>query len=458
MGTVTNSNLSGPTLEVFSVGVLAAIDVDSTSMWALLAGWLTLMLVALTAAAETALQQTSLFRLRKLLSGSEARPEQPWSEQNHTRLLIALQVAHIVLLLNLGGLMVTVLTPLVEEIWQFTAGLAGIMSLVLALEIVARSYARVHSGWMARSVLPLGLTFIKIMNPLFSVLFFLIRPLGPESRTSLADDLEELSEEIRQLQQKGVLEQDQGQILQSAFQFGETIAREVMIPRVDMVCVEMGSPLHQVLDLMIQCGYTRLPVYEETVDNIQGLVHAKDLLRKMGAPNASEVRQLPIQRGDLREILIVPATKKIAKVLRELQTRQITMAIAVDEYGGTDGLLTLEDIVEEIVGEITDEYDQAHEGIQLLKDGSSIVDARIVIEDVNEFLRLELPYDEHETLGGYVYGLFGRVPQAGESLIEGHLQFTIDSLHKQRIKRVRIQKVDPPAADASDETLAAATS
>ena len=291
MGTVTNSNLSGPTLEVFSVGVLAAIDVDSTSMWALLAGWLTLMLVALTAAAETALQQTSLFRLRKLLSGSEARPEQPWSEQNHTRLLIALQVAHIVLLLNLGGLMVTVLTPLVEEIWQFTAGLAGIMSLVLALEIVARSYARVHSGWMARSVLPLGLTFIKIMNPLFSVLFFLIRPLGPESRTSLADDLEELSEEIRQLQQKGVLEQDQGQILQSAFQFGETIAREVMIPRVDMVCVEMGSPLHQVLDLMIQCGYTRLPVYEETVDNIQGLVHAKDLLRKMGAPNASEVRQ-----------------------------------------------------------------------------------------------------------------------------------------------------------------------
>jgi len=260
------------------------------------------------------------------------------------------------------------------------------------------------------------------------------------------------------LQQQGLLEQDQGQILQSVFQFGETIAKEVMVPRVDMVCVELGSSLHQVLDLMIQCGYTRLPVYEESVDNILGLVHAKDLLRRLGGPDSTTVRQQPIAQAELREILIVPGTKKIAKILRELQQKQITMAVVVDEYGGTDGLMTLEDIVEELVGEITDEYDQAHEGIQLLKDGSSVVDAKIVIEDVNEFLRLELPFDEHETLGGYVYGLFGRVPQEGEKVQVDDLVFTADSVHKQRIKRVHIQKAESPREGTKSETVAALTS
>jgi len=294
--------------------------------------------------------------------------------------------------------------------------------------------------------------------PMFWLVSLVLKPLSParaSSTATLADDLEELSEGIQRLQQRGLLEHDESEILQSAFQFGETIAREVMIPRVDMVCVEIGSPLHQVLDLMIQCGHTRLPVYRESVDDILGLVHAKDLLRKLDNPKLSEVREQPILESVLREICIIPGTKKIAKVLRELQRSQITMAIVVDEYGGTDGLLTLEDIVEELVGEITDEYDQVHEGIQLLKDGSSIVDAKIILEDVNELLRLDLPHDEHDTLGGFVYGLFGRVPQAGEHIVSGDLKFTVDSVHKQRIKRVRIGRAEPAdQAEEQEESLA----
>ena len=455
---------SGPALDLAGVGVFADLSWgEDGSNWVILACAMALLLVTFAAASETALQQTGVFRLRKLVSPGQSNgsSESPWDEQNHTRLLLTMQTLHIIMLLNLGGLLLTLLMPYVQELWHLFLGLGGSVGLVVACEIAARSYARAYSPTVARYFLPAGMALTRLAAPFFWVLLLCLRPFTP-SKTSttatLADDLEELSHDIRQLQQQGLLEQDQGQILQSVFQFGETIAKEVMVPRVDMVCVELGSSLHQVLDLMIQCGYTRLPVYEESVDNILGLVHAKDLLRRLGGTDSTTVRQQPIAQAELREILIVPGTKKIAKILRELQQKQITMAVVVDEYGGTDGLMTLEDIVEELVGEITDEYDQAHEGIQLLKDGSSVVDAKIVIEDVNEFLRLELPFDEHETLGGYVYGLFGRVPQEGEKVQVDDLVFTADSVHKQRIKRVHIQKAESPREGTKSETVAALTS
>lgn len=448
---------SGPASALAGVGVLADLSwAEDGSNWVILACLVALGLVAFAAASETALHQTGVFRLRKLVSTGQTKGngDNPWDEQNHTRLLLTVQTLHIVMLLNLGGLLLGLIMPYVSQLFELLAALSAAVVSVLAVEIAARAYARAYPAWMARILLPAGMALTRISHPFFWLLLGLLRPFTPKkgsTSATLADDLEELSDDIRQLQNQGLLEQDQGQILQSVFQFGETIAKEVMIPRVDMVCVEMGSALHQVLDLMIQCGYTRLPVYEESVDNIQGLVHAKDLLRKLGATDSTKVRQQPITPKDLREILVVPGTKKIAKTLRELQQKQITMAIVVDEYGGTDGLLTLEDIVEEIVGEITDEYDQAHEGIQMLKDGSSVVDAKIVIEDVNEFLRLELPFDEHETLGGYVYGLFGRVPVEGEKVQAHNLVFTANSVHKQRIKRVHIAKVEAPLENANEE-------
>lgn len=447
-----DSGPSGPTFHFADVGVPAGWEWnDWGTTWVFFACFLALILVAFAAACEATLHQTGVYKLRKLIesdptNGNGSRSEKPWDEQNHTRLLLTVQALHIVMLLNLGGLILSLLVAQVQEPWQLALGLSLSMGLVLSLELLARTYARAHARWMAQLLLPTGLALTRLASPIFSLVSLLLSPLSPRKMSStvtLADDLEELSEGIQRLQQRGLLEQDQSQILQSAFQFGETIAREVMIPRVDMVCVEIGSPLRQVLDLMIQCGHTRLPVYRESVDDILGLVHAKDLLRRLDKSGLAEIGHEPIPENILREILIVPGTKKIAKILRELQRSQITMAIAVDEYGGTDGLLTLEDIVEELVGEITDEYDQANEGVQLLKDGSSVVDAKIILEDVNELLRLDLPCDEHDTLGGYVYGLFGRVPHAGETVIASDLKFTVDSVHKQRIKRVRIGRVQP---------------
>ena len=421
-----------------------------------------LFTVALTAGAETALQQVGVHRLRRVLDPN-ARPsdaDDSKHEADHSRLLISLQALHIIMLFCLGGLAIGVLGDLMTGS-AFAGSLVLSLGTVLATEVLARAYARQHSQGFARVVLPVCVGLTRVAAPVLWLLLLFVRPFLPRKLETVAlgsQGLENLEEDIRQLAHRGLLEQDQGEILQSVFQFRETIAKEVMVPRVDMVCVEMGVSLHQVLDLMIQCGYTRLPVYGESVDEILGLVHAKDLLRKLDSPNPQEIRQKPILQEDLREILVVPATKLISKILRELQQKQGTMAIVVDEYGGTDGLLTLEDIVEEIVGEITDEYDQAHEGLQLLKDGSSVVDAKIVLEDVNEFLRLDLPVDEHETLGGFVYGLFGRVPKAGESVTLDKLKFTVESVQKQRIKRVHIERIEPVAPTPKEEKTAGVSS
>ena len=413
-------------------------------------GVFSVALLGILSATESALNQVGIHRVRRTLeaqqkpsNGSE-RSEEPPVMQLQSNVLQTLLICRLLIILLVGGL-ICLLALQNEETLQRGLVVAGGVFALLFVEIAARQIAVNHPHYVAHKTYPLGLFLSRIFYPGVLVLRACTRPLVPKANPKLnplGTSLEEIHEDLLQLQMQGVLEQDETQIIQSVFEFGETIAKEVMVPRVDMVCVELGSPLRKVLDLMIASGFTRLPVFEEDVDTILGLVHAKDLLRKLESKDVVSFHVTPISKDDLREIMVVPGTKKISKTLRDLQRGKMTMAIVVDEYGGTDGLLTLEDIVEEIVGEITDEYDQASEGVQLQRDGSSVVDAKMVLEDVNEFLKLDLPVDEHETLGGYVYGLFGRVPKAGESVEMDGLRITVESTHRQRITRVRIRPVE----------------
>ena len=400
------------------------------------------------AAIETAMTRVGVSRVRRTLEvqrrlgGSPERHEEPLQMAEQAAVLPTLVVCRVLMLLLAGGCLFLFAAQQVDSLRQGLVLGSGIF-LLLYTEMVARQWAVTRSQEVAQATYPLGVLLSRLLYPGIALLQtcsrLLVRSSDPHLNP-LGASLEEIHEDLRQLHLQGLLEQDESQIIQSVFQFGDTIAKEVMVPRVDMVCVELGSPTSKVLELMIQSGFTRLPVYDEDVDNIQGLVHAKDLLRKMESIEVQEFRRTPIGISDLREVVVVPGTKKIAKILRELQTSKITMAIVVDEYGGTDGLLTLEDIVEEIVGEITDEYDQQSEGVQINRDGSSIVDAKMVLEDVNDLLKLDLPVDEHETLGGYVYGLFGRVPKAGESMVVDGMKLTVEATHRQRITRVRIRQ------------------
>jgi putative hemolysin len=403
-----------------------------------------LLSLAVLAASETALNQVGIHRVRKMLESKGGDEQSELEDQ--ASVLTTLHVTRLVMLLVTGGFGEAMLENLAVTAQMHVLAVLATVLLLLLVEVLARQLAITYSWTVVQYTLPLGLLVSKFMSPLVSTLLAVARAVLPKTTDRrvgpLGLSLENINAEVRHLKLQGVLEQDQDEIIRSVFTFNDTIAREVMVPRVDMLCVELGTHFKEVMEIMLKSGYSRLPVYEDSVDNVLGVVHSKDLLQRLGRVELSVLQDVPIGRQHLRDVLIVPGTKKIARILRELQSKKIAMAIVVDEYGGTDGLLTLEDIVEEIVGEITDEYDQASEGVQPQKDGSAIVDAKIVIEDVNEFLKLDLPYDEHETLGGYIYGLLGKVPQPGETVSVDNLEFTIEGIHRRRITRVRIRNLE----------------
>jgi CBS domain containing-hemolysin-like protein len=236
--------------------------------------------------------------------------------------------------------------------------------------------------------------------------------------------------------EQNVLEEGERELIHSIIEFGDTIVREVMMPRPDMVTVPATAPAKRALDLVIKDGYSKLPVYEETIDNVIGVVHDRELLISLanGTIATSSLRSL------MRPVAHVPESKRISELLREMQRGKYSLAIVVDEYGGTAGLVTMEDLLEEIVGEIRDEHDEGEEeAIRKIADDESIVEAGTNIEDVNAALDLELPHDDFETIGGYTVGLFGRLPHEGEEVQNGDgVRLRVERTRGRRILAVRV--------------------
>lgn len=231
----------------------------------------------------------------------------------------------------------------------------------------------------------------------------------------------------------GALEVGERRMIYSVFELGDTMAREIMIPRIDVVALDVQTVLLQAVDTVLKYGHSRLPVYEETIDQTLGLLYAKDLLqvfREGGQPNS--LRDL------LRPAYFVPEAKKVDELLAEMQNQRIHMAIVVDEYGGVAGLVTMEDIVEEVVGEIQDEYDQGEEApYQEVKAGEFVFQGRIGLDDFNEIMGSALPTDEADTLGGFIYSELGRVPTVGEKIKKDNLLLTVEHVSARRIRKVR---------------------
>jgi putative hemolysin len=222
-------------------------------------------------------------------------------------------------------------------------------------------------------------------------------------------------------------------MIYSIFRLGDTLAREIMIPRIDVLALDAQTPLVEAVDTLLRTGYSRVPVYEETVDNVLGVLYTKDLLRVWREGN--EISSL---RSLLRPAYFVPEAKKVDELLAEMQLRRVHLAVVVDEYGGVAGVVTLEDIVEEIVGEIQDEYDQAEElPYQQLADGQYIFQGRVDLDDFNEVMSSYLPREEADTIGGFIYNRVGRVPAAGESLHIDNLLLVVEQVTGRRIRKVR---------------------
>jgi CBS domain containing-hemolysin-like protein len=243
-------------------------------------------------------------------------------------------------------------------------------------------------------------------------------------------------------EEEGAIEQEEKEMIYSIFQLDETLAREIMVPRIDIIAIEMTTPLDEAIDVIKKAGHSRIPLYEESLDHIKGLLYAKDFLNVWNAQ-----RETTNLKTLLRPALFVPETKRVLDLLRELQTAKVHMAVVVDEYGGTAGLVTIEDIVEEIVGEILDEYDVAEEApFESIGEGEYIFDARIGLDDFNHVMDASLPDELADTLGGFIYGQLGRVPVVGETVKSEHLFLTVTEIADQRILKVKVKQV-PPSGD-----------
>ncbi len=277
---------------------------------------------------------------------------------------------------------------------------------------------------------------IIVMTPLVFLPVYLLKSQWPAPVAAQMTE-DELRTWVQSDQEEGGLEPEERQMIYSIFQFGDTLAREIMVPRMDMLAFEVSTSLGGARKALTKTGHSRVPVYEDDIDNIIGLLYAKDLLHVM--ENGREKDSL---RELLRPAYFVPDTKKADALLTEMQTQRIHMAIVVDEYGGVAGLVTLEDIIEEIIGEIQDEYDLSEEEL-VHKEGPDdyVFLGRIDLDDFNEVMDSNIPKVESDTLAGYLYDHFGRVPHDGESLQTDGLLLTVEQVIGRRIRRVRARRI-----------------
>jgi putative hemolysin len=408
---------------------------------ALIISLATLAALAVMRAAQV---NTRLSVLEHLKEQGDARADKALAlATDAARLLLSLRVAQAFIRLVAIGLGLLLLMPLLGK-----AGLATLASGMLALlatglvmgavEFGAESLAMQDpAGWALR-LSGISRAVMIITAPIALPLMRLGRIVAPASgeRQVLITE-EEIKDLVEAGEVGGVIEQEEKAMIYSIFQLGDTLAREVMVPRIDMLAFEAGARLVEATDGLLQTGYSRAPVYAETVDNIIGLVYVKDLLAawRRGATDG-------LIGPMVRPAYFVPEAKKADDLLAEMQARRIQMAIVVDEYGGTAGLVTIEDIVEEIVGEIRDEYDVAEElPFQKLREGEFMFNGGIDLDDVNQIADSKLPKDTSETLGGFIYSQLGRVPAPGDTVVAGGLTLTVEEVHGRRIRKVAARRV-----------------
>ena len=287
--------------------------------------------------------------------------------------------------------------------------------------------------------------FAVIASPLLYILRLhdsLVRRLAGVPETTPEEQQEERQEEflsdLEEHRMEGAVDKEEQEMIENILELSETRADEIMTPRTDIVAVEVNSDLQKVLETISNAGHTRVPVYEGNIDNIIGLVYAKDLLCEIGKDSAKFKL-----RDRIREAYFVPETKLMRVLLHEFQNQKLHVAVVLDEYGGTAGIITLEDILEELVGEITDEYEKTRaEPIRRIDADTVEVDARTYIDDVNDRFGLNLPEEEdYDTIGGFVFSRLGYIPKNNETFEYENLKFTITGAEPRRIKRIKIQKV-----------------
>ncbi|TMF65502.1 MAG: HlyC/CorC family transporter [Chloroflexi bacterium] len=321
-----------------------------------------------------------------------------------------------------------------------TVGVLSLAAVLFGLFVPRSIGARHAQSVLLVLVWPLEL-ITWVTRPLVAVLFMLTqvftRPFGANPQTGALVTEEEIKALVETGEAQGVLHEGEQKMISSIFALAEKPVHEVMVPRTDMVGIDVATMPDQILDIITKVGHSRIPVFEGSADNIIGILYVKDVFRRLARGEKDvQLRQF------LRPAQFVPETKKVDELLREMQRDKVHIAIVVDEYGGTAGLVTIEDLVEEIVGEIRDEYDVEQELVLPVSENEALMDARVSFEEVRETFDLSVPPSEnYDTLGGFLVAQLGHFPRVGESVQSGGARFVVESVEGRRIRRVRVSKI-----------------
>ncbi|MBW3624609.1 MAG: hemolysin family protein [Armatimonadetes bacterium] len=448
-------------LAIQSARAHVAPHADPSRLWVYLLTVIGLFIVhALFAAAETALRSVSRARMTTLSEEGSRRAGVVLRLLEHpATFLTAIQVLKTILTVSIAltayPLVYQILhLPQFERFFEQTAagpvvGVVTVVSVVFLLllfgEIIPKVIASQHPDRVALfASWWIGL-FTAVIYPLFRLIdrlstLFVSRE-GQRSQRSPMEAEEEIKIMAAGGVETGEIEPQEQEMIRGVLTATDKVAREVMVPRIDITAVDIDGPIQELVDAVLMEGHSRIPVYEENIDHIVGVVHARDLIKalKPGGLENLRTRDLP-----LREPNYIPESKRLLDLLSEFRIAKMPFAIVVDEYGGTSGIVTMEDLLEEIVGEIMDESDIEEEPYVRLDDQTVVFASRVPIDDVNEVMKIHLPEEEFDTLGGFVFGQTGEPPAPGQTLQYNGVVMTVEDTEGHRIQRIRVYKIEEP--------------
>ncbi|WP_069998280.1 HlyC/CorC family transporter [Cellulosilyticum sp. I15G10I2] len=397
-----------------------------------------LILSAFFSASETALMSLSKIRIRNMVDENvkDAYKVQKLIE-NPSKLLGAILIGNNIVNIGASALATSLA---IEYLGGTGVGIAtGIMTILVLIfgEITPKSLAAQSSEKVSLKVVRLLTIIVTVLNPITTVLIHITNTIikflgGSINIQQPFTTVEELKTMINVSHEEGVLEAEEKKMIHNVFEFNDTKVADVMVPRVNMVAVEVAATYDEIINVFKDQRFSRLPVYEGTIDNIVGVLYLKDLIFS------------DIQKADfdiiknMREPYFTFEFKMVAQLFNEMKDQIIPMAIVMDEYGGTAGIITMEDLVEEIVGDIQDEYDEANDEIEVVKEDEYIVRGIVKIDTVNEMLGTRFESEDFDSIGGFVTGIFGRLPKAGEQIAYNNTQFIVESTNRNRIEKLRI--------------------
>ena len=426
-----------------------------------LQGLIVIGLLALSAffsSAETAMMTVNKIRVRNLAEAGLSHAvvlEKILS--NQPKMLSAILIGNNIVNISASSLMTVLVTDVLGN--KYVGIGTGVLTLLVLIfgEITPKTSATIYSETLSLKFAKPIYLIMQVLTPLIVVVDVLAKGVlkmihvDPNKKQDAITE-DELRTIVEVSHEEGVIESDEKKMIYNVFDFGDSVAKDIMVPRIDMTFLDVNASYQEIMDIFRQEKYTRYPVYEETTDNVIGVLNIKDIFLKGGEEGFSV-------RKYLRKPLYTYEFKKVAELMREMRKAAISIVIVLDEYGSTVGLITLEDMLEEIVGDIRDEYDGDEEkSIQRIAPREYMVDGSVKLDDLDERLNLELQSDEYDSIGGLVIGLLNHLPQEKEEVVVENVRLVVECVDKNRIDKIHLYLLSPSEAALAKHTADGAAS